>query len=81
MCPLSSFIKQSDIFPLSITAVTDTVNKSTFIARQKDVIGETWGQDCGGYEVRLEPNHSFLSLNSLSGRYTDQIVLSPVTND
>ena len=61
--------------------VTGTVQQTTFIARQKDYIGETWGQNCGGYNVRLEPTHSFLSLNSLSGRYIDQIVLSPVTND
>ena len=81
MCPLSHFIRQNEIAPLTIQTAVGP-EQTTFIPPQQDLINKTWGQDCGGFTIRLEPELPFLSLSSNAGSsYTDQIILSPVSND
>ena len=75
MCPLSYFIPQSDLVPLDIIAVLNTTPKTQPVDPQVDYINQLYSQDCGGYQLRLDPILTFLTILT-----ENTIALGPATN-
>ena len=64
---------------MAITAVIGA-DETQAIEEQLDTIGELWGQDCGGYSLRLDPSLAFLSISSLGGSYPDLMTIVAPTS-
>ena len=79
VCPTSAFLADAPPEDLQITAKVGSITARD-IPFQNNRVSNQWGQDCGSYSVRLEPElPDLLLLQSVGRVYTDRIRLGPAS--